>query len=335
MSRSRRIVAQPSAVQHGHGGVVAAEPADGAAADRTRAAQQDRGARSPRPSARPGVVGRGVVGEPRPVAGRRGRCGRRAGRAPPRGRAGVITSRHGRPSASRARQSSSGSASTACSDRSAARRARSRAPSGSARNRPTGVCRPNSGQRVDTRRARSVGAEDRRVGERVAVDLARQRVGDPPGLGLLVRLLQLARSPGRGAGCRRNRSRGSRPERSRGSRRTTMLILIWLPTGDRRRLCPAAGPGSPGRSWPARCRPIDARRPASVTARRHRPASGRESGDRRAGAQLGPGCGRGPDPAPPPPRPCRRPGPATRRCRCRSRGTGSNGSAAASGRARR
>ena len=116
------------------------------------------------------------------TAGRRGRCARPACRGAPRPRAGPSTSMHSGAS----RQSSIGSASTLSSDAQHRRAgAAPAAPTGSSRNSRAGMCRANS-VRVCAPAACSVGAEDRRVGQRVAVDLARHDVGDarrPPPAG--------------------------------------------------------------------------------------------------------------------------------------------------------
>ena len=76
------------------------------------------------------------------------------------------------------RQSSIGSARTVSSERSVASSVAA-APAGR-REQPGRHVQPEEGQRLRARR-RQLGAEDRRVGQRVAVDLARRHVGDAPG----------------------------------------------------------------------------------------------------------------------------------------------------------
>ncbi len=245
---------------------------------------------------------------------------------------GVITSRHGRPLASRASTLPSGSASTSCSDRSAARRARVRARSGSERNRSTGVCRPN---RVSVwyPAARSSLAEDRRVGERVAVDLAGQRIGHPPGCGLGVRLLKPrvalpeVQRPGEG---HLGVQAGAQPRQP-----ADHHVDLDLATHRRGRSRLAAQQPVQSRRGAVREHEIGGQALAAGQVDLRGPAvARRDARDPGARAQRPPRPRWRPGPARRPPHPFRRPGPATRRCRCRSRGRGSTGSAAATGRGR-
>ena len=108
-------------------------------------------------------------------AGRGGRCCRRAGRARPRGRAGCAPRGTARPSASRHRQSSIGSASTLSSERSVAASASPRARRRGRRRTAARACAARSSVSVCAPAARSSGPRIDRVGQRVAVDLARHQ----------------------------------------------------------------------------------------------------------------------------------------------------------------
>ena len=109
------------------------------------------------------------------------------------------------------------------------------------------------GQRVHALRGQR--PEDRGVGQRVAVDLARHApTGSRAGRRLGVGRLRAGCSPRRRGGCRRTRPPGRRPDFSRGSRSSRRLILSWEPSGlvagvrARRR----AGSAAPtARRWPA------------------------------------------------------------------------------------
>ena len=149
--------------------VVARDPADAAAAARARAAEPDVrqvGLDAPRP---------GVARRPRrtATAGRGGRCCRRAARARARAR---------RACAPRCTGSPSGRAQQAVLDRLGEHRVRASAsvpgrPRGPSRRRgrrrtAARACGSANSVSVWTPRSRRSGADDRRVGERVAVDLA-------------------------------------------------------------------------------------------------------------------------------------------------------------------
>ena len=146
---------------------------------------------------------------------------------------GVITSTQARPSASRARQSSSGSASTACSERSAAvAEPRRGAPSGSSTNSRAGRVQRRRGSGCAQPAARRSGPRIDRVGQGVAVDLA--------GSGSGIRPAPRPRTPACEPGVALGRCRvpakavaGSTPERSRGSRREHEVDLELAALGRR------------------------------------------------------------------------------------------------------
>ena len=252
----------------------------------------------------------------------------RAGRARPRARAACAP-----PGTARRRACATGSPRSA-------RRARSRASAASPRRRapsrrgsreqPRRHVQAEAGQRLRAGRAQ-LRAEDRRVGERVAVDLARRQRRD-----------LAARRPARRrpASCvadsltwnvPANASRGSTAaSRSRGSRESSMLSLSWAPSGGRLGLRLAEQPGEHGRRDVGEH--VPGRRP-----------SRRPSGPRRRGRSRSPrrrsGSPRRPRSAAPGERVGERAHPADRhvpvaRRRCRSRGRGSSGSGAATARAR-
>ena len=88
---------------------------------------------------------------------------------------GVRASRHGSPDGVRYRQSSIGSASTLLSDRSVAAIASAFASAWLPSNSRAGMCSPKHVS-VCAPSSRSSGHEDRRIGQRVAVDLARREL---------------------------------------------------------------------------------------------------------------------------------------------------------------
>ncbi len=139
---------------------------------------------------------------------------------------------HGSPAGVRHRQSSIGSASTESSERSVAATARLLRRRVVAREQPRRHVQREAGQRLGAGGAQLV-AEDRRVGERVAVDLARAGSGRAPALARACAAASwLAASltwkvPA-------NASRGSTaPSRRRGSRASSMLSLSCAPSGAR------------------------------------------------------------------------------------------------------
>ena len=211
---------------------------------------------------------------PRPrrtaTRGRGGRCCRRAGRARPRGRAACAprcTAR--RPACARGSPRSARRA-RASSERSVAVDGRAPWRPRVAANSRAGMCRPKQRQRLRAR-GPQLGPEDRRVGQRVAVDLARRQRRDAPG-GRPAR-----RRP---ASCARrsltwnvpaNASRGSTcASRSRGSRASSMLTLSWAPSGGGSggRLAEQAREHGAARRWRARARRRGARRPSQRTSAR-------------------------------------------------------------------
>ena len=156
--------------------VVTRDAADAAAAPRARAAQPDvRQVGLDAPASRP-----------RASSSANGHCRSRWKMLPPGSASsrssstGVCASMHGTPSGVRSRQSSIGSASTLSSEASVRPTARSFAASWSRGEQPRGHVEREQRQRLHAALAQ-VRRDDRRVGERVAVDLQRRDVGDRAG----------------------------------------------------------------------------------------------------------------------------------------------------------
>ena len=166
--------------QHRHRRVVAGDPGHPAAPPRTRPADEHVGVRrlhAPRPHL--GLV----LGErPQQVA---------VEDVPAReAELGLELDRRARLQARLAgRARSTGSPRSArparCSATPASTRSPAPWPAGSPREQPRRHVQPEAGQRLRARLAQ-LGAEDRGIGERVAVDLARRQLGHPPALGLAV-----------------------------------------------------------------------------------------------------------------------------------------------------
>ena len=155
---------------------------------------------------------------------------------------GVFASMHGRPSASYARQSAIGSARCASSWARVALSSSSRAASWSCREQPGGRVQPEQGQGLVAPRGQ-VRAEDRRVGQRVAVDLGRRRgAAAPPRrpAGTRVAKLLVALGDVEGPGERLARVDARGPAAA-GSRRSSMLTFSWAPSAG------GAGGSSPSR----------------------------------------------------------------------------------------
>ena len=222
----------------------------------------------------------GAFGE-RPLQRRDGRCCRPACRGGPRSRAGPSP----RCTPGSSRQSSIGSSSTLSSDRMIERVAAASAPAGSARNRRVGMCSANSVS-VWAPAAVEVGTEDRGVGQRVAVDLARDDVGDRPGGGLLVGASELAVAlvDVERAG-ERPRRRDAAVAQPRQSRQQHVDLHLRALHGRRRRgRSQAAERARPGRRWRT---PGGRGSPAGGERDRRAPVVHPDRGDLGPGAQLG------------------------------------------------
>ena len=177
LSRGGSLVAGSAGdgLEHRHRRVVAADAADGAAAhgrpSRTGGSARARVA-TPQRSAASRAARR-----PRPTAttAARGRCCRRASAAPPRGRASSSSRCRGGPRHPSRCTSAIGSASTESSESStAACSSLAQLVVPEALEQPVRHVQAEDGERVRAG-CRELGREDRRVAQRVAVDLAGQR----------------------------------------------------------------------------------------------------------------------------------------------------------------
>ena len=271
-----------------------------------------------------------VAAPPTATTGRGGRCGRPAAPTSASRSTGLRTSRHGR---------AVGVAQQAVLDRlgqhavhrgAAWPRARRSGRRPGRREQPRGHVQAERRERVVTARAQ-VGAEDRVVGERVAVGLDGRHVRDPPGG-------RLPRTPAR-AGWRSrctwnvpaNAAPGRRPSAAAAAGVSSMFTFSCAPSG--------AGPPAPcraaGRARPVRTRRARAARPpgaASPSASVHvdlggcARAAGVDRASRSADVTQLAHHRRGRRPrAHPRRRPCRPPARPSPRSRRRSRGRGSTG----------